>query len=503
MQIREALTKDDIIAQQALQLREAASVEALRLEDYNWKPIGNWNKDSGFDLRTIKEEAWTCQQMYAINPMIKKAVLARVGMIHGKGTRIVATEETQQEKVDSVVAENKKRIFGSVARAQLEATLSTDGNVFVLKVGNEPAKVIPLDQIEGFVTDVDETDSVLYWKRSYTTQETNLITGDETNVVVNEYIPTPEAKTVVANIGDTPVRTNARMYHIKANAQRGWVLGLPDLFAAKFWTRGHKEMFEAGHEFALAQGQIAAKVTTKNDLGANLAAARLADMPRRDPETGEPTYGGTAVMSNGLDLQLMGKMGSGVDFKAYDRIAGLIAVGTGVPVDVLLGEADSEEKSLEQSVVEDMKLRQALWGEFYEELLNPISVQAVWPRIKQETVYRVQQALEISNRTGKLHGEELRRLALEAWGIEGDAADLPDIMDHPDVQVYEAKKKLDLEYAPLIAEASMPQTEGEESEEDEGRSTVNDQGNDQGLGKLSDGEDAHDARDNGEQEHTR
>ena len=141
-------------------------------------------------------------------------------------------------------------------------------------------------------------------------------------------------------------------------------------------------MFEAGHEFALAQGKVAAKVTVQSGQGGQLAAARLADEPRRDPETGELYgYGGTAVMSGGMEYQLMGKMGSGVDFSSYDRVTGLIAAGTGVPLEVLLATSDSEETSLEQSVIDDMKLRQELWGEFYEDFLSPFQVDVVWPPV--------------------------------------------------------------------------------------------------------------------------
>lgn len=212
-------------------------------------------------------------------------------------------------------------------------------------------------------------------------------------------------------------------------------------------------------------------------------------------------YGSTAVMGGGMDYQLMGKMGSGVDFKSYDRITGLIAAGTGVPLEVLLATSDSEEVSLEQTVIDDMRLRQELWGEFYEDFLTTIPVRVVWPRIKQESVYRTNQSIEISNRTNTLTAEEKRLLTLEAYGLEGNANSVPDINEHPDVQVYLAKKKIDLEYAGLIAEAEA-KASGED-DTDKGRSTTPDQGNDQGIGKLSDGEDAHEARDNGEQEHTK
>lgn len=481
-------------------LQESASMAHLQLENYMWSPIGNWHNGE-FGIQTIKDESDICRQLYAINPMIKKAVTARVGMVHGRGARIVPKEQSQQARVEAEIERHSRKIFGTVARVKLEAELSTTGNVFVMREGAKEAKIIPITQISGYVSEVDEPTKILYWKRNYNAQETDLKTGQQKPKIVTEYIPAFGNDRPVTAIGDTPVRTAARLHHIAANRQEGWVLGLPDLFAAKFWTKGHKEMFEAGHEFALAQGQIAAVVTAGKGMGGQLAASRLAEEPRRDPETGEVYgYGGTAVIGNGMEYQLMNKMGSGVDFKSYDRVAGLIAAGTGVPLAVLLAESDSEETSLEQSVIEDMKLRQELWGEFYEDFLSPLKVKAVWPRIKQETTYRSMQTIEIANRTNTLHPEEKRLYTLESLGLEGDPAEAPDIRDHPDVQVYLEKKKIDLEYAPLIAAASA---QSDSEDDDLKRSTVNDQGNDQKLGKLSDGKDAHDARDAGEQEHTR
>lgn len=485
------------------QLRESLGVAQLRLEDYMWAPINNWQQGDGFSIKTVQEESDVCRQLYAINPLIKKAVTSRVGMIHGRGSRIVSATGSSSDRIDRELKLHTRKIFGTVARANLEAELSTTGNVFVMREGNKEATILPITQIAGYITEVEDPTKVLYWKRSYSTTQTDITSGQQSSVNVTEYIPAHDNKAIVSEIGEDPVRRGAKMYHVAANRQNGWVLGLPDLFAAKFWTRGHKEMFEAGHEFALAQGKVAAKVTVNQGYGSQMAATRLADEPRRDPETGEVYgYGGTAVMSGGMDYQLLGKMGSGVDFSSYDRITGLIAVGTGVPLDVLLGEADSEEVSLEQSVIDDMKLRQAVWGEFYEDFLAPHDVRVVWPRIKQETVYRVNQSIEISNRTNTLTAEEKRLLTLEAYGLEGNAESVPDINDHPDVQVYLAKKKIDLEYAELIAKATAAATP-EDEEDPNDRSTTPDQGNDQGIGKLSDGEDAHDARDAGEQEHTR
>lgn len=486
---------NDLLEQQ-IRLREDNGMMSLKLEDYMWSPVAGWQTDQGFSLGTLQDEADHCRALFAINPLIKKAVNTRVGMIHGRGSRIIPKENGRgADAIERIVKLNSRRVFGETAQARLEGELSSTGNVWAMVRNNKPAVIVPISQIAGYITEVEDPSNVLYWKRSYQTQETNVVTGEQQTVIVTEYIPSSTNTAKVAQIGEVKVRLDARMVHIAANRQEGWILGLPDVFAAKFWTKGHKEMFEAGHEYALSQGQIAAKVTGGNGMSTQLAASRLADEPRRDYETGEVSgYGGVFMGSGGLDYQILGKMGSGVDFKSYDRIAGMIAAGTGVPLAVLLAESGSDEVSLEQSVVDDMKLRQKLWGEFFQDFFDQ-EVIVSWPRIKQETVYRVNQSLEISNRTNTLTAEERRLLALEAYGIEGDPNEVPDISQHPDVLVYKAKKELDLHYAPLIAEAEGTATE----EAGDSRSTTPDQGNDQGVGKLSNGADAHDLRDSGDQ----
>ena len=218
--------KESVNTQQQMQhlalelhdLRESyTGLEQLQLENYGWDPVGGWNKGDGFDLRTVTRESETCRQMYAINPLIKKAVTARVGMVHGRGTRIVAESEQAQKQVDKIIDTNKRKIFGKVARTRLEAELSTTGNVFILQDGAKPAVVIPLNQIVGYISEVDDTTKILYWKRSYSTVQTDLNTGNDSNVVITEYLPAYDIGTPVAQIGNDPVRTTTRLHHIAAN----------------------------------------------------------------------------------------------------------------------------------------------------------------------------------------------------------------------------------------------------------------------------------------------
>jgi hypothetical protein len=257
-----------------------------------------------------------------------------------------------------------------------------------------------------------------------------------------------------------------------------------------FWTKAHKELFEAGTTFVKAQGKYAAKVIAKTGQGGQNAAATLRDMPRRNEATGEVyEAGGTAVLTGGLDMQLMGKMSGGVDFGAFDPVAGLIAAGLGLPLRVLLADSENADVSLEQSTVDEMVLRQKLWSGFFRALFGPKNkVDITWPKIKTEPEYRRIQSVEIANRTNALHPHELRKLTLEAFALEGDPNDIPDIELQPDVAIAKAKSKIDIAVAKATAKATADAS-------GDSTTSVPEQGKDAKVGKLSTGSDAKASRD--------
>jgi hypothetical protein len=296
------------------------------------------------------------------------------------------------------------------------------------------------------------------------------------------------------NIDGVPIKREFSMVHLAANRQFHWLLGLPDLLAAMFWTKAHKELYEAGTTFVKAQGKYAAKVIAKTGQGGQNAAATLRDMPRRNETTGEVyEAGGTAVLTGGLDMQLMGKMSGGVDFGAFDPVAGLIAAGLGLPLRVLLADSENTDVSLEQSTVDEMAMRQKLWSGFFRNLFGPKNkVDVTWPKIKTEPEYRRIQSVEIANRTNALHPKELRQLTLEAFAIEGDPSDLPDIQLQPDVAI--ANAKADIQIRVAKATAKINAAIAADAAANDSTTSVPEQGKDAKVGKLSTGKDAKASR---------
>jgi hypothetical protein len=188
-------------------------------------------------------------------------------------------------------------------------------------------------------------------------------------------------------------------------------------------------------------------------------------------------------------MQLMGKMSGGVDFGAFDPVAGLIAAGLGLPLRVLLADSENADVSLEQSTVDEMVLRQKLWSGFFRALFGPKNkVDITWPKIKTEPEYRRIQSVEIANRTNALHPHELRKLTLEAFALEGDPNDIPDIELQPDVAIAKAKSKIDIAVAKATAKATADAS-------GDSTTSVPEQGKDAKVGKLSTGSDAKASRD--------
>jgi hypothetical protein len=465
-------------------LKEAVRDISLYLEDLNWTKLGEgWEQDAtGLSLKAVKENADVLQSLLTINPTIKKAMNARVGYIWGRGVKIDPKNKSLEDRVINT-ARNKSKLFSEHAYWELESTLATDGNLWVQrnKTTNE-ITIIPLEHIGGWVCDEDDPSRVNYWLIQYVRDVQNFSTGAVTQKEIKYFVPAHDAEpSRTGAIDGVRIDRKFEMVHLAANRQRGWILGVPDILAAMFWAKAHKELFEAGTTFVKAQGRFAAKVVGKSEVGGQAAAATLRDEPRRNYETGESyAYGGTAVATGGLDYQLMGAMTKGVDFKSFDGVGALVAAGLGVPLRVLMADSGDDVTSLEQSVVNEMQMRQKLWSWFYVAIFGGgDKIEVFWPKIRTEPEYRRIQSVEIANQTNVLSRVELRQLSLEGFGLDGDPNDLPAIKEQPQVAISAAE---------LIAQ--------QKADEKTAKATVPEQGVDAGIGKLSNGKDAKAARDN-------
>lgn len=470
-------------------LKESMTDLMRYFEDLNWVKLDGWEEDRGFTLDAIKDNSDRLRALLSINPTIKKAMNARVGYIWSRGVSFEGPKAIEKITKDP---HNNNIIFGDHAHWPLESQLATDGNLWTVRNhGTNTLTHVPIEQIAGWVLDPNDPTRVIYWARFYTINTKNFSTGVPDMREVKEFIPAHGyTGNRVSSIDGIKVNKNATMVHLAVNRQTNWILGVPDLIAAMFWAKAHKELFESGTTYVKAQGKFASKVVSKTTAGAQRSAATIAEAPRRDPNSGEILdTGGTAVMSGGLDYQLMGKMSGGVDFEAFDPVAGLIAVGLGIPREVILGKSDTEEKTLEQSVVDEMRMRQKMWTWYFKALFGDRDVTVVWPKIKSEPTYRMVQSLEISNKTVSLSREEIRAMTLEAYGIEGDPNELPDIEENAAFLMQKAVQDNAAENAEKAAEQAA------DTAVKVAQATTPEQGVDAGVGKLSTGKDRNAARD--------
>jgi len=473
------------------QLEESMRELSLWLEDRNWIPVDGWEEEKGFSLDIIKEQSDRIRALSIVNPLIKKAINMRAGYVWGNGVSFKGTGVKRIVENDR----NQAVMFDPAVSWKLESQLSTDGNIWAITDAKGEITMMPIQQLAGWVVDENDPTRVLYWLRRYNVQVKNFSNGVEETKFIEVFYPAVDNKNgTTKKIDDIPVDRSKTVVHIAANRQEGWILGIPDIMAAMFWSNAHKELFESGVSYVKAQGRFATKVTAKTGVGANAAAARIADQPRKDPYTGEILdAGGTAVLGGGLDMQLMGKMSGGVDFDKFNPVAGLIAAALGVPLAALISEAQSEEIALEATTVEEMKMRQRLWSQFFKGLFGRgTKTEVIWPKIKSEPTYRQIQSIELSNKSGTLTREELRQLTLEAYGIDGDPDELPDLEEN----AYYLFQK-------LIADNAAEHAQEAADSAAKLAATTPEQGVDAGVGKLSTGADAKDSRNNKSDKNTK
>lgn len=481
---------------QISQLQESMRDLSLWLEDRNWIPVDGWQEEKGFSLDTIKTESDRIRALSIVNPLVKKAINMRAGYVWGNGVTFKGTGIDRMLKNPR----NQSVMFDPAVSWKLESQLSTDGNIWAItSTRGEEIIMLPIHQISGWVVDENDPTRVLYWLRRYSVQVKNFANGVEETKFIEVFYPASDnTNTTTKAIDGIPIDRTRSVVHIAANRQEGWILGIPDIMAAMFWSQAHKELFESGVSYVKAQGRFASKVVSKTGAGASAAAARIAEGPRRDPETGMVLdAGGTAALGGGLDLQLMGKMSGGVDFDKFNPVAGLVAAALGVPLAALIGEAPNEEVALEATTVEEMKMRQRLWSQFFKGVFGRgDKVEVIWPKIKSEPTYRQIQSIELSNRSGTLSREELRQLTLEAYGIDGNPADLPDLEDNAFFLFQKMMADVNAEHAKAAADAAAESAE-------KLAATVPEQGVDAGVGKLSTGSDAKASRDNKSDKNTK
>lgn len=470
---------------------------SMAVEDRGWIRADGFERDgegNHLTFSAIQSAANNGAALVTGNPIMHRAAEAQAGYVWGDGLRIKGADKITKNVV------NKRNVFSRQAQLELEATKIATGNVLFVVHPNDTITRIPFYEISGAVYDPEDRGQIRYFLRTWKETVTDFTSGvaatiDHKMLYPNmEYEP-PLGSAYPERLYGVEVYQDGVVKHVAPHRMVGSAWGLPDLLAGIFYASEHKELIEAADSIFRAQSQYAVTYKGKTKQAVEKIAASLAGPPPIDPTTGEAmNYGGTATFGSDVEMQLMQKIGAGIDFNHFDPIAGLASVVLGIPLDVVLGQ-ETRDTAIPFTTKRTMLSNQAIWSEALQDIFEYMGkrkVKLFWPKIDPDPTYRQIQSITGASLLRTISPEESRELIIDTFGMDWDVEDMP---------TPKAWDKYQGSKTTPVAAAGTGANPGSTEPSQAGGNITPGQGQTGQVGKLADGD--HTARDNGEQEHTK
>ena len=357
---------------------------------------------------------------------------------------------------------------GPEARARLERSLSTDGNVFIACYtnptdGQVTNRSIPFEQITDIHANPDDRMQVWFYQRTYTRKPEPFATLEESVTVLHPdlaYAPRIRPHTIQGHkvLWDQPVR------HVKVNDLDGWAYGIGDTFAIAPYARGYRDFLNDWLKLMKSLSQFAWRGTAE---GKRAQRARQALSRAQQGVPGnDGSVGAAYVSAPGEGLEAIPKTGATIDADSGRPILAMIAAGLDVPVTMLSTDpgitgARSTAETLDKPMMLAMRARQDVWTDVYIDIAEYRIEQAIragklkgqvvrdawtqtdyaelngaqpvlhcdWPDLSTESVDEAVAAIKDADSTGKLPPLIIVRLLLTALGVEDIDEILEDLTD--------------------------------------------------------------------------
>lgn len=413
-------------------LQESLADIVLAIDDRGWKPLGDDTDVNEIPLKSVKDTALITRGLLVANPIIKRGIAVRTSYVHGQGCIFEGLSDNEA-LIKNV--KNYKWFFSDQAKAENEALLSTDGNMFTLMTrgrgrgkGNGTLERVPMSQITGTVSNPDNAEDIWFYKRQWESESVNYSTENKNKKTKQAYYPADDydvSNGRPARIAGVPVVWDSVILHTFVNRQVGWKWGVPDLMSVIWWSKAYKEFLETMQTLTKAYARFAWKVTSNTAAGVNSVSARVGTPPSRNPLTGQLNdVGGTAGLTSNMNLQSVGRSSNSVDFGAGLPLAAMVAAGLEIPLTTLTSDAGSANRSagetLSEPTIKAMEMRQKLWTNFYERVFTYFGKTAkiVWPKIESEPTLKRVQAITTAMGANVLHDQEVRDYLVNALGID-------------------------------------------------------------------------------------
>lgn len=453
-------------------LQESVRDLSLRQEDRGWQHIGA--PDHEFTLDALRAAARDGRALAIAHPLVRRGIGLRTAYVHGQGGPQVSVDDTEGQDVNAVVQawwaarENQGALTGAEARARLERSLSTDGNVFIACFTNPSTgavvnRTVPFDEIDEIITNPADRLEVWYYKRTYTqrvesVKGTGITTSEQTVTVYYPdlaYAPTRRPTT----INGDPVRWAEPIRHVKIGDLDGWLYGLGDTYAIAPYARSYRDFLADWLKLMRSLSMFAWRAT---------ADGKRAQRARQAIAAAQRDTADSMVLGTGESLEAIPKTGATIDADSGRPILAMIAAGFDVPVTMLSGDpgvtgARATAETLDEPMLLAMHARRDVWTAVYQDIAEYVIEQAItaplggltgdivrdpwtrtdtavldgepttihveWPDLSTMSTASLVQAITQADGTGKLPPVTIVRLLCTALGVDDIDAVVDEVTD--------------------------------------------------------------------------
>lgn len=346
-----------------------------------------WRRE--INLSWLEFSRWGIQQIILISrlyymkqPLMRRAVDVVAAYVFGRGVEISSTDDDANDVLNEFYERNRST-FGPIARLASQRSLSTDGNIFVAffsdvnDTGKTAARRIDATEIQEIITDPDDTDKELFFKRVWTARAFDMGTGATQSVTQTCWYPAlgfDKPAGAPETIGPNPIRWDTPVLHGKHGAVAKWNFGCPEGYPALEWIKTGSRYMQSCATLAASHAQIAWDVTTKGGQAAIQGTKQqIQTQVNSQPGTQiwdtnpTPVNASILVKGSGTEWKMVNSRGQGLDPK--EGLTYNVYVGNtfGVPP-TWLGDMETANLStattLDRPTELGMRSRQMWWEDF-------------------------------------------------------------------------------------------------------------------------------------------
>lgn len=388
---------DGTDAKSALIEREYLVERISELEDTLWRDEQGWAELGAegtveWSKQAIDRLSRRARLFWLSNPLIRRGVNLRVYYTWGQGVNVTADDETQDEIVQRLLADegNAAELFSHQARMDADVSLQCDGQLFAALFtdpasGEVRVRTVPVGQITDIVADPDDRRRVRFYRRDWTADEFDETTGKRVSHNRTVWYPSVGywPRTRPDTIGGAEVKWDAPMLHIAEGALRDQRWAAPVVYPALDWARAHKRFLEDWYTIVRSLSRFAWKWTgpgrkaaaAQSRLGTTVSQSDLSD---NNPP---PPAGSALTAPDGQDLTPIPKTGATVAVEDGRQARLMVASALEVPDTWLSGDVDvgnhATARTMDRPTELMIESRQALWEAFYRRVISYRLDQAV------------------------------------------------------------------------------------------------------------------------------